>query len=411
MLTVNLSDYEKNKLNEMSAYYGLDYKELYKPSIMACPFIKKTFISGVNIARTVTKQETCFAYNYLQGGKAQLKYLAPDTSLTDTYAQVTFKIRNIKIVVESVTLQCTIARGESFTSGSLARDMADERASLFRYDTANLFLQMLDNAAFRGRDYNNTDINNEGYRCFLSESTDPVDVGLPTTVTGGSLTDLINLLSKASNYLATSGGKPTMQQNICIFMGRQVATQYVPVISGAESTDGLRYAEEVIKRTFGFQCFVTDALDNEMIIFDKREVEVYIGDRLEFARIDYLYTRNPVHIIASIGLCSVVVYNKEKSLYYSDVIQETQSLVIKQSNKIEVAKKAKAKKAIKVKSELMAQAKESLKGTKWEKEVDKNIDKATVQEVPSIMMNNADMNNGELKSEAMTTSDDKKDIS
>lgn len=417
MLIANQSDFEKKRLNEISAYYNMDFRDLYKPSILECPFIKKKFVAGMNVVTTASKQETCFAYNYLEQGKAQLKYLAPNTSLTDTYAQVTFQIREIKILIESVALECKIPRDASFTNGSLARTMANELVNLFRADTANLFFQLLDNSAFRGRDYNNIDINNEGYRCFLSESTDPVDVGLPTTITGASMTELVDLISKASNYLVTSSNKPTMQQNICVLMGREVATQLTSVISGADATYGLKYIEEIIEKIYGYKCFLTNALKNDMIIFDKREVEVYIGDPFRLEGKDEGYTSEPIKMKASIGLCSVVVYNKEKSLYYSDVIQETPSLFVKQVNKIEVAKKAKAKKAMKAKSDLMAQAKESLKGSKWEKEVDKKAalmnmipsDKATVQEAPSKVMNNADMNNADIKSQDMTN--DKKDIS
>lgn len=387
MLTVNND--ETQRLSEVGAYYALDYNNIYKPSILSCPFITRKRMEGMNVSQTVIKQETFFAYNYLEDGKAQMQYLAPDTILKDAYKQVTFKVRKIPILIESVSLECFIPRAECFVNGSLAKNMLVEQANLFRHDVSNLFLKLLDNAAFRGREYSNINIIDKGYRSFFSESTDPVDVGLPSIATGGSLQELVDLISKASDFLATSGNKATMEQNICIIVGRGVARQFFGVISGADSTYGMTYIEQIVPKLFGYKCFVSDALKNDMIIFDRTQVEAFFGDNLKLEGANGKYSSEPVSIKASTGLCSVVVYNKEKSLYYADVMQEAPALDAKQATRSEAAKKAKAKKVAKAKVDLMEQAKKSLKGTKWYKNA---VDRSKVieQEVPSIVSQGAD---------------------
>lgn len=305
-------------------YAYFDIHKRYSPEVLRLP-VKQTMLDVSSASITLEKQIVTYKNNYLEGNKAQYKYLPATAYLQNEYIRAGFDTLKKQVRVASQSIEIEINENFYGKDTPIGR-MENAKVSLFRDSTWDLFWETIDGSVYNGSSFHNPNIaKDEGFTSFASESLDPTDVGLPSTITGGSATELVDLVNKAISFLKKSGGTTTRERDILIIVGSDIYRQNYGVISGAGQYLGMPTLPNVIgaNPTYQFTIVHSEFLGNDMIICDKNEIEIVYAHSYDFEIAPGRYKREKYTALASSGLGSVALYNPEKSLFYRDVLQES----------------------------------------------------------------------------------------
>ena len=147
---------------------------------------------------------------------------------------------------------------------------------------------------------------------FKGSSTNPVDVGLPATITSKSLAGLASLVESGVDYLKEQG---SLSNQIYLIVGEEICKK--------------EYSIGNVDLFKNKGCHISKILGNDIIICDKSVVNILMFRTYSLKKAPLISPRerNDLYghsnsftdtFIARSGVCSVLVSNSKKSLFYSN---------------------------------------------------------------------------------------------
>lgn len=166
---------------------------------------------------------------------------------------------------------------------------------------------MKDLAVYSGETFNNPDTTAK-YRSFESLSTNPVDIGLPATITKKEEFEATDLIARGVAHLHDSHDEKDGECEIIILLGSEIVAS---IYTGILHLPFDKYIKKIM---------VSESLGNNILIFDRNAVSIHI-DSLYHTMIDTEKSNEEFkHYTACASVPSISISDPKKSLFYRDVL-------------------------------------------------------------------------------------------